>query len=71
MTRLLLDENFPHGAEPPLCIVCLGLHPIDPEEALTLTRHALNGPHEGLFIVATTRGLRRRPFRALAGDSKT
>jgi len=71
MTRLLLDENFPHGANPPLCIVYLRLHPIDPEEALGLTLQALHGPHEGLFIVATTRGLRRRPFRALAGDSKT
>ena len=64
------DLVFQHGAEPPRCIVYLRLHPIDPEEALGLTLQALNGPHEGLFLVVTARGLRRRPFVALAGDSK-
>jgi hypothetical protein len=74
MTRLLLDENFPHSA-------ALGMaqagHDVSrvaapapglAEEALALTAQALQGPVEGLFIVATARGLRRRPFAALAGD---
>lgn len=64
------DLVFHHGAEPPLCIVYLRLHPIEPEEALALALQALSGPHVGLFIVATAGGFRRRPFVASAGDSK-
>jgi predicted nuclease of predicted toxin-antitoxin system len=64
------DLVFQHGAEPPLFIMYLRLHPIDPEEALALTLQALNGPHEGLFIVVTARGLRRRPFVPLTGHAR-
>jgi predicted nuclease of predicted toxin-antitoxin system len=61
---------FQHGALPPPCIVYLRLHPIVADAALALTEQALLGPTEGLFIVATSRGLRRRSFAALARDEK-
>jgi predicted nuclease of predicted toxin-antitoxin system len=59
---------FQQGAEPPPAIIYLRLHPIIAEEALALSLQALQGPLEGLFIVVTVRGLRRRPFVALADD---
>lgn len=62
------DLVFQQGAEPPSCIVYLRLHPIVSQDVLALTLQALDGPLSGLFIVATARGLRRRPFAALAGD---
>lgn len=62
------DLVFQHGAEPPPCIVFLRLHPLVSDEALALTLQALQGPVAGMFIVATARGLRRRPFAAMAGD---
>jgi len=63
------DLEFQHGAEPPPCIVYLRLHPIVTEDVLALTLQALQGPLQGLFIVATPRALRRRPFAASAGDA--
>lgn len=63
------DLVFQHGAEPPPCIVYLRLHPIVTEDVLALTLQALQGPLQGLFIVATPRALRRRPFAASAGDA--
>ena len=65
------DLVFHRGAEPPPCIVYLRLHPIETEEVLALTLQALQGPLEGLFIVATPQALRRRPFAASAGDGST
>lgn len=62
------DLVFQHGAIPPPCIVYLRLHPIVTEEVLALTLQALQGPMDGLFIIATARGLRRRPFAVSAGD---
>lgn len=63
------DLVFQQGAAPPPGIVYLRLHPIVSAEALALTLQALQGPLEGLFIVVTARGLRRRPFAALAGNA--
>ena len=62
------DLVFQHRAEPPPCIVYLRLNPIVSEEVLALSLQALQGPLEGMFIVATPRALRRRPFAASAGD---
>jgi predicted nuclease of predicted toxin-antitoxin system len=59
---------FQHGAVAPPCIVFLRMHPIVSDEALSLALQALEGPLDGLFIVATARGLRRRPFSARASD---
>jgi predicted nuclease of predicted toxin-antitoxin system len=58
------DLVFQHGAAPPPCIVLLRMHPIVSDEALSLTLQALEGPLDGVFIVASARGHRRRPFAA-------
>jgi predicted nuclease of predicted toxin-antitoxin system len=62
------DLVFQHGAEPPQCIVYLRMHPIASDAALALTLQALEGPLDGVFIVATERGFRRRRFDGRAGD---
>ena len=62
------DLVFQRGAPPPPCIVYLRLHPIVSDVALALTLQALEGPVDGLLVVVTAHGLRRRPFVALADD---
>ena len=65
------DLVFQHGAPPPLDIVYLRLHPMVREEAVALTLQALQGPLEGLFVVVTPRGLRRRPVNVGAGGGSS
>ena len=53
---------FRQGVAAPPSIVYLRVHPIVTLEVLALTLEALQQPLDGLFVVITREGQRRRPF---------
>lgn len=55
------DLVYQHGELPPPAILYLRMHPIDGATAASMVLQALAGPVDGLFVVCTRDGLRRRP----------
>ena len=60
------DLIFQHGELPPPAILYLRLHPTDPIAAAGFVADALRLPTEGLLVVCTRDGERRRAFPPLS-----
>lgn len=56
------DLIYQHGELPPPAILYLRINPIDPIAAAALVADALRLPTEGLLVVCTRDGERRRAF---------